>query len=604
MARLLAVCRSDDHKLDRRQLPLVIDDTLTMIAQFTEKCSDCKHLSDAKKKRELDRFVQKYNLLSKDEVAIALMVTNKTLMNQLAHTVSCVGCRRSVEHLFNQLVESQHPSLEPLSVTQHAELSLKHEYLFDPKAVYALFYIHGTNINDVMDSIPVNKKNKRCNLHSLETHKSKTSVSSWVDTWELLSTECREEVVLIDSDNLLDTLNTYLRKHRFCSECKTKVHAAFNILIGELDSSKEKGYCPALYEGLRYCSQEAHIHVLCDTDFIAHLITKAEPEIAGSNRRDRHAKTMDIAQEEVLTCLGIHIYERLHRISQKLRAEEQTWQILFSLGVECLQKSFEVALECKQGVSNLELVCEEFLEEERAKEEKKLQKRQKRKKKKGKTHYVVEKENRRIDDNNHCQFSSGPIKPLVTSHSHRCENHGCSSENFSSYPPSLSQTHETCEDSRTISENLCQKIQYRLSDCGYSSGADNCDNCSMPSSHDGSVIICSDGVCTHEAGECSESLTDSLDSFNNVDLSVNSISPCQTSSHQCHTNESECSRSQLSLLDMLEDCCTVEEDGQGISEEEIQQFKADHTSMMRKRLELRETLRKRFHDMKERSSYD
>lgn len=59
-------------------------------------------------------------------------------------------------------------------------------------------------------------------------------------------------------------------------------------------------------------------------------------------RRERHAKTIDIAQEEVLTCLGIHLYERLHRIWQKLRAEEQTWQILFHLGIDALRKGFEV----------------------------------------------------------------------------------------------------------------------------------------------------------------------------------------------------------------------------------------------------------------------
>lgn len=63
-----------------------------------------------------------------------------------------------------------------------------------------------------------------------------------------------------------------------------------------------------------------------------------------SRRRERHAKTIDIAQEEVLTCLGIHLYERLHRIWQKLRAEEQTWQMLFYLGVDALRKSFEVKL--------------------------------------------------------------------------------------------------------------------------------------------------------------------------------------------------------------------------------------------------------------------
>ena len=38
---------------------------------------------------------------------------------------------------------------------------------------------------------------------------------SWIDIWELLSQECREEVVLVDADSLLDTLENYLRKHRY-----------------------------------------------------------------------------------------------------------------------------------------------------------------------------------------------------------------------------------------------------------------------------------------------------------------------------------------------------------------------------------------------------
>lgn len=68
---------------------------------------------------------------------------------------------------------------------------------------------------------------------------------------------------------------------RFCSDCKNKVLRAYNILVGELDCSKEKGYCAALYEGLCCCPHERHIHVCCETDFIAHLLGRAEPEFAG-----------------------------------------------------------------------------------------------------------------------------------------------------------------------------------------------------------------------------------------------------------------------------------------------------------------------------------
>lgn len=53
-------------------------------------------------------------------------------------------CSCSVEKLFIQLVETGHPALEPLVVTPSGILSIKHDYLFDPKAIYALFYVHGS----------------------------------------------------------------------------------------------------------------------------------------------------------------------------------------------------------------------------------------------------------------------------------------------------------------------------------------------------------------------------------------------------------------------------------------------------------------------------
>ena len=40
------------------------------------------------------------------------------------------------------------------------------------------------------------------------------SYSSWVDIWDVLSKECREEVILVDCEDLIDTLDNYLRKHR------------------------------------------------------------------------------------------------------------------------------------------------------------------------------------------------------------------------------------------------------------------------------------------------------------------------------------------------------------------------------------------------------
>ena len=45
--------------------------------------------------------------------------------------------------------------------------------------------------------------------------------------------------------------------------------------------SDSSSYCATLYDGLKSCPQDQHVHVLCDTDYIAHLIGRAEPELAG-----------------------------------------------------------------------------------------------------------------------------------------------------------------------------------------------------------------------------------------------------------------------------------------------------------------------------------
>ena len=39
------------------------------------------------------------------------------------------------------------------------------------------------------------------------------------------------------------------------------------------------------------------------------LFTLAEPELSGL-RQERHAKTIEIAQKEVLTCIGLALFDR------------------------------------------------------------------------------------------------------------------------------------------------------------------------------------------------------------------------------------------------------------------------------------------------------
>ncbi len=90
--------------------------------------------------------------------------------------------------------------------------------------------------------------------------------------------------------------------------------------------------------GLRSCTNDRHLHVDCNKEFISNLISRAEPEIH-DGRRERHAKTLDIAQEEILTCIGIYLFERFDKIYRTMRSEEQIWQLLFYIGIDCLRLS-------------------------------------------------------------------------------------------------------------------------------------------------------------------------------------------------------------------------------------------------------------------------
>ncbi|ROT84288.1 hypothetical protein C7M84_022524 [Penaeus vannamei] len=223
MAKLIGVYGDEDQlSLGRRQLPLSIYDNKIMIMQLGGSC-DAEVSGGTAKRRCDDSFMKQYSALSKDELIAALMVPSKLLFTRLAQTVSCVGCRRSVERLFNQLKEIGHPALEPLAVNSSGVLTVMRKYALQARSLGALFSDHGLALSAVLDSIPKLKKSGRCIFHSMEGVRCRPGGCSWRDAWEVMDSTCRDAVTLVSADHLLTTLDNYLRKHRFCQECKNKV---------------------------------------------------------------------------------------------------------------------------------------------------------------------------------------------------------------------------------------------------------------------------------------------------------------------------------------------------------------------------------------------
>jgi len=232
------------------------------------------------------------------------------------------------------------------------------------------------------------------------------TMNNWIETWDFMEQECREEAVLIPFAAIRQTLDGYLKKHSFCTECTNMVNKAYSLLVEEGEEpakaagEKAEDSDPLvnsdgstnLYCGISACTADLHVHVKCEVDFIGQLFRLAEPELSGL-RQERHAKTIEIAQKEVLTCIGLALFERFQRIQQKLKEAEQTCDLLFLTLLKTLRMSLDLAAEKKRGIGDLELLCEELEKEERKKEGKRERKKARRARKKESKHAALAKMN-------------------------------------------------------------------------------------------------------------------------------------------------------------------------------------------------------------------
>lgn len=254
--------------------------------------------------------------------------------------------------------------------------------------------------------------------------------------------EFQQTLSQIDADQFLTDLECYLRRHRFCCRCKEKVLEAYDLLIGTSCSEDDCEECNGfefmeakpptsssdapsedhdgelelehdqvpedeneaaargplhpitmefdtdgiaftsyLFDELSFCRATGQILVPCHLDFMSQLMARADNEVVGE-WGDRHARTMAEAQDEVLTCLGMVLWERLQGIWTKNRCEKRAEELVIYVGITCLQRAFNRGVEALHGQEMMaQLLAEEDADTRRAarKKEKRKEKKKKRK---------------------------------------------------------------------------------------------------------------------------------------------------------------------------------------------------------------------------------
>ncbi len=226
-----------------------------------------------------------------------------------------------------------------------------------------------------------------------------------------------------------------------------------------------------------------------------------------SFRRERHAKTMEVAQEEVVTCVGICLLERLQRVAQRLREEEQMVDMLQFASLQALRRSFEMAVESKRGVSQLELLCEELSREEAAQKQRKEAKKQKRKKRRGKKDIISSSDICRnekdydneddVEEDADEEILPALVPPPPTCHRSIMEtSRSPSRENC---PCSASDAKHSSGSGQAPFAAQPSFVSGRSRKCPQESGysSTNSSNLTTP---EGSDVACTEGLCNHHSG--------------------------------------------------------------------------------------------------------
>jgi len=244
-----------------------------------------------------------------------------------------------------------------------------------------------------------------CNPTRCNQGLASSTAYCWRDAWSQLARPCQNAVLKIPEWRLKQTKDSYLERHSFCVDCSAMVNQAFQLLLDPVGMTntisvsacpkakrerEKQAQPPAPPPTTKFVYSSDKVWVACEaptykrynmwtsTDgkyiFVGNdevaldaLLAMAEPELRQS-KQERHAKTPEIAQKEILTCVGVILHQRLAAAALGMREGMQVCQQVMLASLTCLRNSLEIAVEKNTGVSKADLLCKELEEDEMQKQ--------------------------------------------------------------------------------------------------------------------------------------------------------------------------------------------------------------------------------------------
>ncbi|CAH0477739.1 unnamed protein product [Peronospora belbahrii] len=361
---------------------------------------------------EAREFRKRWLLLTDRERIAALSGDVNQFLQTATDLLPCPGCRKNAEALFYKLADGivrlpQAVSKSGLCFNKDNRFRLNESYLNSPDTSFLLFYHQEQWTNEGLTK-PTKPSSKagtsraRCQLHSQRV-RGRPRPAAFEALWLKLPEDHQRHLSHIDSDQFLTDLENYLRRHRFCCRCKEKVLEAYDLLIESScseddcedcggfecvekhhehsDYGDDLHYTSYLFDELAFFRATNQIIVPCNIEFMSQLMSRADQKIVG-DWGDRHARTIAEAQDEVLICLGMVIWDKMQSVWTKSRSKKRSEELLVHCAVSTLRRNFDEAVEALHGEEMMEQLLAEEDDESRRLAKKKEKRKEKKKKRK------------------------------------------------------------------------------------------------------------------------------------------------------------------------------------------------------------------------------
>jgi hypothetical protein len=146
-----------------------------------------------------------------------------------------------------------------------------------------------------------------------------------------------------------------LRQAQYCKVCKAKVVKAFSILTGREDHSVEEdevddAFCPEMFQHFSVHKDNRQI-LRCLPNKVTSLVAFYERELCKANLQERHASTIQDAQNECLLVLGMYFSENIPLVCHRRMLKNKEASVAVKAAVHSL--SIKIAEECESLDFNL-----------------------------------------------------------------------------------------------------------------------------------------------------------------------------------------------------------------------------------------------------------